>query len=57
MKIKIICFLFFYSVQADTVCQKVLYNSCLLLFLGHRIQKTKELILQKWGFIVFYSKK
>ena len=45
MKIKIICFLFFYTVQVDTVYQKVVYNSCLLLLLRHGIQKTKEHIL------------
>ena len=50
------CFHFFYTVQADTIYQKVLYDSCLFLFLRHGIQKTKELILHKWGFIVFYSK-
>ena len=48
---------FFYTVQMDTVYQKVLYNSCFFLFLRHAIQKTKEHILHKWGFIVFYSKK
>ena len=48
------CFHFLYTVQMDTVYQKVLYNSCLFLFLRHRIQKTKEHILHKWGFIVFY---
>ena len=32
-------------------------NSCLPLFLRHVIHKTKEHILHKWGFIVFYSKK
>ena len=48
---------FFYTVHVSTVYQKVLYNSCFFLFLRHVIQKTKELILYKWGFIVFYSKK
>ena len=55
-KIKIMCFHFFYTVQVDTVYQKVLFNSCLFLFLHHGIQKAKEHILRKWGFIVFYSK-
>ena len=48
------CFHFFYTVKVDTIYQKVLYNSCLFLFLRHGIQKTKEHILHKWGFIVFY---
>ena len=56
-KIKIMCFHFFYTAQEDTVYQKVLHNPCLFLFLRHGIQKTKEHILCKWGFIVFYSKK
>ena len=43
--------------QVDTVYQKVLDNSCFFLFLRPVIQKTKEPILHKWGFIVFYSKK
>ena len=52
------CFhLFLYSIQVDAVYQKILYNSCFLLFLRHVIQKTKEHILHKWGFIMFYSKK
>ena len=51
------CFHIFYAVQMDPVYQKVISNSCLFLFLRHGIQKTKEHILHKWGFIVFYSKK
>ena len=35
------CFHFFCTVQVDTIYQKVLYNSCLLLVLRHGIQKTK----------------
>ena len=50
------CFHFFYTVQLNTVYQKVIYNSCLLLLLRHLIQKTKEHILHKWGFIVICSK-
>ena len=41
------CFYFFGTVKVDTVYQKVLYNSCLLLFLRYGIQKTKERI--QWG--------
>ena len=44
------------KMQVDTVYQKVIYNSCFLLFLRHVIQKTKEHTLHKWGLIVFYSK-
>ena len=51
------CFHFFYTVQADITFQKWLYSFCFFLFLRHRIQETKEYILHKWGFIVFYSKK
>ena len=51
------CFHFFYNVQVDTIYQKVIYNLFLLPFLCHGIQKTKEHILHKSGFIVFYSKK
>ena len=43
----------FPNVHVDTLYQKVLYNSCLFLFLRHGIQKVKEHILLKWGFIVF----
>ena len=43
----------FCTVQVDTVYQKVLYNWCLVLFFRHGIQKTKEHILHKWGFIMF----
>ena len=45
------CFHFFYTVQVDTIYQKVLYNSCLFLVLRYGIQKTKKHILHKWGFI------
>ena len=38
-----------------TVYQKVLHK--FLSAFGHVIQKTKEHILHKWGFIVLYSKK
>ena len=48
---------FFYTAQVETNYQKVLYNSCLFLFLHHGIQKTKEHVLHKYDFIVFYSKK
>ena len=51
------CFYFFYTVQVDTTYQKLLYNSCLFLFLRNGIQETKEHILHKWGFIVSYSKR
>ena len=51
------CFRNFYTVQVDTVYQKVLFNSCLFLFLRHSIRRPKEHILQKRDFIVFYSKK
>ena len=51
------CFHFLYTVQVDIVYQNVLYNSGLFLFISHGIQKSKEHILHKWGFIVFYSKK
>ena len=51
------CFHFLYTVQVDTVYQNVLYNSGLCLFLRHGIQKTKEHILDKQGFIMFYTKK
>ena len=54
MIIKIMYFHFFYTVQVDTVYQKVLHSSCLLLFLHHEVQKTKENILHKWGFIFHY---
>ena len=54
---KIMCFHFFCTVRVDTVYQKVYYNSCLLLFLRHGIQKTKENFLHKSGFILIYSKK
>ena len=40
----------------ETAYQKVLYNPCFLLVLRHGIQKTKEHILHKGGFVVFYSK-
>ena len=56
IKIKIMCFHFLYTVQVGTVYQNVLYNSCLFLFLRHGVQKIKEHILHKWGFIVFCSK-
>ena len=49
---------FYITLQVDTsVYQNVICNSCLFLFLHHGIKKTKEHILHKWGFIVFYSKK
>ena len=51
------CFHFLHTVQVATVYQNVLYNSGFFLFLLHGIQKTKEHILHKRGFIVFYSKK
>ena len=41
----------------DTVYQNVLYNSGLFQFICHGIQKTKEHIPHKRGFIVFYSNK
>ena len=41
------CFHFFYTVQVNALYQNVLYSSCLLLFLPHGIQKTKEHILHK----------
>ena len=44
------------AVQVDTVYQKVLCSSCLFLLLRHGIQKTKEDILHKWDFILFYSR-
>ena len=47
MKIKIMFVQFFYTVQVDTIYQKVLYNSCLFLFLRHGIQEAKEHILHK----------
>ena len=56
-KIKIVFLHFFYTAQVETIYQKVLYNSCLLLFLCHGIQKAKEHVLHKCNFIVFYSKK
>ena len=40
-------FLFFYTVQVDAAYQKILYSSCLLLFLRHETQKTREHILNK----------
>ena len=51
------CFHFLYIVQVDTVYQNILYNSGLFLFICHGIQKTKEHIPHKRGFIVFYSNK
>ena len=56
IKIKIICFYFLYTVQVNTIYQRILYSSCFFLFLRHRIQNTKEHILHKWGFNVIYSK-
>ena len=50
-------FHFFYSVQVGTIYQEVVHNSSLFSFLRHRIEKTKEHLLHKWGVIVFYSKK
>ena len=41
------CFHFLYTVQVDTVYQKVLYNSCLFLLLRPGIQEIKEHILRK----------
>ena len=38
---KSMCFHFFFTVQVDTVYQKVLYSSCFFLLLRHVIQKTK----------------
>ena len=57
MKVQITCFRNFYTVQVDTVYQRVLFNSCLFLFLRHSIRRLKEHILHKQDFIVFYSKK
>ena len=48
--------LFLYCISRH-IYQKVLYDSCLFLFLRYGIQETKEHILHKCGFIVFYSKK
>ena len=50
------CFHIFYTVQVDTVYQKVFDNSYLFWLLRYEIQKTKEHVLHKWGFIVFKSK-
>ena len=55
-KIKIKVFPLFYTVQVDTVYQKVFDNSYLFCLLRYGIQKTKEHVLHKWGFIVFKSK-
>ena len=56
LKSKLKCFHFFYTVQVDTVYQKVFDNSYLFCLLRYGIQKTKEHVLHKWGFIVFKSK-
>ena len=41
LKIKIMSLHFLYTVQVDTIDQKIIYNSCLFLFLRHGIQKAK----------------
>ena len=55
-QIKIMRFHFLYAVQVDIAYQKVHCNSCLFLLLSHGMQKPKEHIMHKGGFIVFYSK-
>ena len=47
---------FFYTAKVENIYQKVFYNSCVFLFLNHGIQKTKNYVLHKCNFIVFYSK-
>ena len=52
------CFHFFYTVQVDRhYLSEISLQLKLVSVLRHGIQKSKEHILHKRGFIVFYSKK
>ena len=56
IKIKTMCFYFFYMEQVDTIYQKVLYNSCCFCFYIMEFRKQKNIFCTSEALLCFTQK-